>query len=85
MFDFFKNIGKNRQLEEVVQSIEMNAANNYKDAAQASLKEYEALFHKLKENNVLSEKQKAYYEEKLENYKIDMKNFTHKDQNFTRT
>lgn len=80
MFDFLKNIGKNKQLEEAIQRIEMNAANNYKDAAQASLREYEALLQKLQVDNILSEKQKIYYGEKLENYKNDMKNFTHKDQ-----
>ena len=80
MFGFLKKTGKNKQLEEIITRIEMNASNNYKDAAQAGLKEYEELLQTLLESNKLGEKQKAYYEEKLEGFKREMKNFTHKDQ-----
>ena len=41
MFGFLKKTGKNKQLEEIITRIEMNASNNYKDAAHAGLKEYE--------------------------------------------
>lgn len=80
MFGFLKKTCKNKQLEEIITRIEMNASNNYKDAAQAALKEYEELLRLHLENKQLSEKQKAYYEAKLESFKQDMKNFTHKDQ-----
>lgn len=80
MFDFLKKSGKNKQLDAIITRIEMNASNNYKDAAQAALREYEELLQTLLESNKLSEKQKVYYEEKLENFKQEMKNFTHKDQ-----
>lgn len=34
MFGFLKGNGKNKQLEEIMQRLQMNVANNYKDAAQ---------------------------------------------------
>ena len=37
----FQKAGKNRQLNEIIQKIEMNASNNYKDAAQEGLRELE--------------------------------------------
>ncbi len=69
-----------RQLDEKLERIQMNFENNYKDAAQINLKEFEALFHGLSEAGMLSEKQKAYYSDKLEELNNRMKNFTHKDQ-----
>lgn len=80
MFDFLKKVGKNKQLDEVVQCIQMNFSNNYKDAAQLNLKEFENTLKQLENENKLSDKQKVYYEEKLASFKEEMKNFTHKDQ-----
>jgi len=58
----------------------MNFENNYKDAAQMNLKETESLFSELSQAGKLSERQKSYYSEKLEELNGRMKNFTHKDQ-----
>lgn len=80
MFDFIKNIGKNKQLEEIIGRIENNASNNYKDAAQQALWDYEAALEQLKSEGKLSDKQKAYYEKQLAAYKVRMQKFTHKDQ-----
>lgn len=80
MFGFLKKHPQNKELEKIVQSIEVNAANNYKDAAQKSLKEFEELLGQLEESGRLTEKQKNYYNEKLCAFKQQMKNFTHKDQ-----
>ena len=80
MFDFLKKVGKNKQLDEVVQCIQMNFSNNYKDAAHLNLKEFENTLKQLENENKLSDKQKVYYEEKLASFKEEMKNFTHKDQ-----
>lgn len=46
MFNFFKGNGKNKELDEIIRRVEMNVSNNYKDAAQSGLKEFE---EKLKE------------------------------------
>lgn len=80
MFGFRKNNGKNKQLEEIVRRIQMNVSNNYKDAAQLNLKEFEDKIRGLEESGTLSGTQKAYYEGKLQELKAQMKNFTHKDQ-----
>lgn len=80
MFKFIKGLGKNKQLDILIQRMEMNVSNNYKDAAQANLKEYESTLKQLEVTNKISGKQKAYYEEKLAAFKHEMKNFTHKDQ-----
>lgn len=80
MFGFLKNVKKNKQLDDIIQRIEMNMSNNYKDAAQANLKELETTLQELTDAHRLSDKQKNYYEEILRSFKERMKNFTHKDQ-----
>ncbi len=79
MFDFLKS-SKNAQLDVIVQKIHMNMENNYKDAAQMNLKEFEELLEKLEQNGKLNEKQKAHYHGELDSFHSRMKNFTHKDQ-----
>lgn len=49
-----------RQLDEKLERIQMNFENNYKDAAQINLKEFETLFNILSEEGKLSERQKKY-------------------------
>ncbi len=39
----FQKAGKNKQLDAVIQKIEMNASNNYKDAAQSGLREFQEM------------------------------------------
>lgn len=80
MFNFFKGPSGNKQLDAIIQRIEMNVSNNYKDAAQLNLKELEAELDKLEAEGRLSLKQKELYGEKLAAFKERMKNFTHKDQ-----
>ncbi len=72
--------GKNKELNSKIQCIQMNFENNYKDAAQINLKEYEEILMRLTEQGKLKGSQKAYYEEQLAVYKERMKKFTHKDQ-----
>lgn len=80
MFEFWKKKGSNKQLEEILQRIQMNVSNNYKDAAQLNLREFEDKIRELEERKELNTAQKAYYEGKLQDFKAQMKNFTHKDQ-----
>ena len=79
MFDFLKS-SKNNSLEDVLLRLNMNMSNNYKDAAQSNLKEFEQLFEELKNSGKLNEKQKMRYEGLLNEYKEKMKNYSHKDQ-----
>lgn len=79
MFDFLKS-SKNSSLEDIISRLDMNMSNNYKDAAQSNLKEFEQLFEELKNSGKLNEKQKMRYEGLLNTYREKMKNYSHKDQ-----
>ena len=72
--------GKNKELNSKIQCIQMNFENNYKDAAQSNLKEFEQLFEELKNSGKLNEKQKMRYEGLRNEYREKMKNYSHKDQ-----
>ena len=80
MFEFLKKPKKNRDLEALMERIDSNMANNYKDAAQEYLKEFEGKLSQLVEAGQLKEDQKKHYEDLLDTYRIRMKGFTHKDQ-----
>lgn len=69
-----------KELDEKLYRIQMNFENNYKDAAQLNLKEFQALLRTLMEEGKLSEKQKEYYGGKLDELNSRLKHFTHKDQ-----
>lgn len=83
MFKLFQKAGKNKQLDAIIQKIEMDASNNYKDAAQAGLRDLEKELRELEAAGKVSGKQKEYYEERLSAFQERMKNFTHKDQKAT--
>ena len=80
MLQFYKNIGKNKELEAAVARLQMNMSNNYKDAAQADYRELMELYEKLSGKGGLTDKQKSYYKEVIEEYRVKMKDYTHKDQ-----
>lgn len=80
MFGWFKRRENAKRLDEVIGRLQMNISNNYKDAAQLNLKEFEELLLELEESDGLKEGQRAYYRGQLQSFKERMKNFTHKDQ-----
>ena len=80
MFQFIKNIGKNKQLEAAIAKLQMNMSNNYKDAAQADYKELLEIYKGLADRGALSDKQNAYYKGIIEEYSVKMEHYTHKDQ-----
>ena len=79
MFNFLKS-SKHSGLEDVILRLNMNMSNNYKDAAQSNLREFEALFYELKAGGKLNAKQEVRYETLLKEYTERMKNYSHKDQ-----
>lgn len=79
---FFKNAIE-KQLDEKINRIQNNFENNYKDAAQMNLKEFEVLLNEAKASGKLKEKRFTFYENKLSEYKTRMQKFTHKDQKCT--
>lgn len=69
-----------KQLDEIIRSLEMNMSNNYKDNAQDDLRRLDETFAKMKAEGLLKDKAVRNYEDLLEDYKSRMKGFTHKDQ-----
>ena len=69
-----------KDMDEAIKRLEMNMSNNYKDAAQSNLKEFEELFRKYCEDGVLKDKVKASYGQLLSEYQTKMQGYTHKDQ-----
>lgn len=80
MFDFLKKNRPAKELDRIIAEIEMNMQNNYKDAAQAALREFEKKLYEMLESGGLSETQKASYTSKLDGYKVKLKSYSHKDQ-----
>lgn len=82
MFGFLKNNrkGRNRELDALIQKMQMNIANNYKDAAQINFKEFENRLKELKNSGMLNDRQISCYEEELASFRQRLKQFTHKDQ-----
>ena len=68
------------QLDKLIQRVEMNMSNNYKDNAQSAYSEYVKLFEEVKASGKLKPKKLAYYEQLLDTYGIKLKGYTHKDQ-----
>lgn len=69
-----------KQLDMIIQSLEMNMSNNYKDNAQANLKELEAAYSKMKSEGSLKEKAIDRYGNIISEYKKNMDGYSHKDQ-----
>lgn len=83
MLGFLKKAGKTKQLDTLLQNIQLNLSNNYKDAAQEDLREFESCLMAAIEAGSLSASQQEFYESKLSALKVRLKNFTHKDQKTT--
>lgn len=80
MINLFHRTKADRELELLAEKIDSNVANNYKDAAQDYLRQYEKRLEELKAEGKLNQRQTEHYEERLSDFKGRMKAFTHKDQ-----
>ena len=80
MFDFLTYLGKNKELEALMQEIDSNLANNYKDAAQEALARFEQKMCDLTAQGSLKPKLQKEYADKLVGYKQTLKGFSHKGQ-----
>ncbi len=78
IFDVFKS--RDIVLDKIINEIENDMANNYKDAAQAAFKELCTVFVRMNEEKKLNNKQKTYYSGRIEGYKHRLSGYTHKDQ-----
>lgn len=80
MFEFIHGLGKNKELETIVQEIDSNIANNYKDAAQEAFVLLEQKFQELSDKGRLKDKQVTEYQHKIAAYQEILRGFSHKDQ-----
>lgn len=69
-----------KELDGIIQRLEMNMSNNYKDNAQDNLKEFEAALEAMKLKGDLKSSILTKYENKLTEYKSKMVGYSHKDQ-----
>ncbi len=83
VFNFIKRTKNAQELDSIIARIELNASNNYKDEAQAALKELEKRFAEMVEAGTLNERQMQEYSIAMSSYKEKMKGYTHKDQKAT--
>ncbi len=78
LFNFKSSAEK--QLDGLIQKMEMNLSNNYKDNAQSDLKKLEETLAEMKAAGTLKEAVQAKYESVMENYRQRLKGYSHKDQ-----
>lgn len=69
-----------KDLDRIIQSLEMNMSNNYKDNAQDNLKELGIKLNELHDSGNIKDKVFLKYEGILNEYKEKMKGYSHKDQ-----
>ena len=69
-----------KELDDIIQRLEMNMSNNYKDNAQENLKEFEIKLNELRYSEKIKDKAFSKYESILDSYKEKMKGYSHKDQ-----
>ncbi len=78
LFNFKSSAEK--QLDGLIQKMEMNLSNNYKDNAQSDLKKLEETLAEMKAAGTLKETVQAKYESIMETYRQRLKGYSHKDQ-----
>ena len=71
---------KEKELDAIIQRIEVNMQNNYKDNAQDALRELEQTLTVMKNDSSMKSSVIEKYDGILEMYKAKMKGYTHKDQ-----
>ena len=69
-----------KELDDIIQRLEMNMSNNYKDNAQDNFKELEIKLNELRYSEKINDKIFSKYESILDSYKDKMKGYSHKDQ-----
>lgn len=80
---FLFGMKKVKDLDQILLTLQNDAENNYKDAAQASFKKFCNRLDEYIASGKLKEKQINYYKEQRDKWAQQMKNYTHKDQKVT--
>lgn len=76
---WFNRKGKNKILNDLINSVKCNMENNYKDSAQSDFVEFKKSFLHMVDAGELSEKDKVYYAEVIAEYEKKLEHFTHKE------
>ena len=76
----FGLVKKNKDIEQLLRILEMDATNNYKDAVQEDIKRIETERASQESIGKLKENQKQYYEEILNGLRSQYQHFTHQEQ-----
>ena len=69
-----------KELDSLIQRMEMNLSNNYKDNAQDNLKDFETELDHARSSGAVKGSALAKYEAVLASYKEKLKGYSHKDQ-----
>lgn len=69
-----------KEMDGIIQRLEMNMSNNYKDNAQDNLKELETTLNAFRTSGSIKPAVIKEYEQILDGYKEKMKGYSHKDQ-----
>ena len=69
-----------KELDAIIQRLNINMSNNYKDNAQDNLQELEEAYETAKSENRLKWKALLEYGRILDEYKERLQGYTHKDQ-----
>ena len=73
-------IKKNKDIEQLLKILEMDADNNYKDAVQEDIKRIETEIASQESIGKLKENQKKHYEDILNGLRSQYQHFNHQDQ-----
>ena len=76
----FGLVKKNKDIEQLLRILEMDATNNYKDAVQEDIKRIETETASQESIGKLNDNQKKHYEDILNGLKSQYQHFTHQDQ-----
>ena len=68
---------KNKELEALCRKVDLEAENNYKDAAQEAFGKLEKRFEEICAGEKIKEKTKLYYKEEIEKRRKILRNFHH--------
>lgn len=69
-----------KEMDAIIQRLEMNMSNNYKDNARDNLKELEETFGNFRSRGRIKPAVITEYEQILDGYREKMKGYSHKDQ-----
>ena len=76
---FFRS-KEEKELDNIISRLEMNMSNNYKDNAQANLKELEETLKAFSESGKVKESIISKYDGTLADYQTRLKGYTHNNQ-----